>query len=161
MNNRYRTNSSLVRNNHNNDTTVGAFTLIEVLLIITLIAILAAITFIVINPAKNFADARNTQRQSDVTQILNAVTQYLSEPGNTLSDLGVIATCPTTNDIGITTNGINLDAELTPNYIVDIPKDPTAATERDTGYDICQTTSGRITVSAPSAENGVTIDERR
>lgn len=143
-----------------NETTMGAFTLIEVLLVIALIAILAAITFIAINPAKNFADARDTQRQSDVTQILNAITQYTSTPGQTLSGLGTISTCPTTTDIGTDTGDLNLESSLVPTYIVAIPEDPTAATTVDTGYDICQTTGGRLTVSAPSAENS-TVSVRR
>ena len=52
-----------------------AFTLIEVLLVIAIIAVLAAAVFVAINPAKNISDARNTQRRSDVAQILSAISQ--------------------------------------------------------------------------------------
>lgn len=140
-----------------------AFTLIEVLLVIALIAILAAITIIAINPAKNFADARDTQRQSDVTQILNAVSQFIGD-GNTAAGLGTIASCPTTTDIVTSAplvGDVDLDAVLVDEYLVAIPEDPTGAAANDTGYDICiDSANDRFTVSAPSAENG-TIEVKR
>lgn len=142
---------------------MSAFTLIEVLLVIALIAILAAITIIAINPAKNFADARDTQRQSDVTQILNAVTQFTSESGQDIGDLGTIATCPLVTDIVTSAplaGDVDLAASLVDEYLVAIPEDPTGATGNDTGYDICQSSNGRVTVSAPSAENS-TISVKR
>lgn len=151
-----------------NTHTKKAFTLIEVLLVIALIAILAAITFIAINPAENFQDARNTTRQSDVTQILNAISQYLGD-GNTVADLGTITACDGTptgfSDIVTATPGtgeVDLQAVLVDEYIVGIPEDPTGASGTDTGYDICVTTANnRVTVAAPSAEGGSTIEVSR
>jgi prepilin-type N-terminal cleavage/methylation domain-containing protein len=137
------------------------FTLIEVLVVIALIAILAAITFIAINPAKNFADARNAQRSSDVTQILNAVTQYTSEQGNSITTLGTIATCPSVSTIGSGTGNVNLATTLVDAYIVGIPMEPNGGTAADTGYTMCRTTAGRVTVAAPGAENGKVISVSR
>jgi type II secretory pathway pseudopilin PulG len=54
-----------------------AFTLIETLLIIAIITILATIVIIAINPVRQFAQTRNTQRQADIKAILDAVFQYL------------------------------------------------------------------------------------
>ncbi len=137
------------------------FTLIEVLVVVGLIAVLAAITFIAINPAKNFADARNTQRSSDVLQILNAVTQFTSEDGNTLGDLGTISTCPTVTAIGTDVGNLNLATDLVPEYIVGIPQDPSTGTALDTGYTICSESNGRVTVASPDAENSATISVKR
>jgi len=142
-----------------NSNKVPGFTLIEVLVVVALVAILAAITFIAINPAKNFADARNAQRSSDVAEILSAVTQYTSTQGNTLAGLGTIATCPAVTSIG--TGGVDLSTTLVDTYIVGIPTDPSVGTAAVTGYNICKTATGRVTVAAPNAENGKTISVKR
>ncbi|HSW80193.1 MAG TPA: type II secretion system protein [Candidatus Saccharimonadales bacterium] len=54
------------------------FTLIELLVVIGILAILLAITLIAINPNKHFQDTRNTQRSSNVSEILNAIYEYES-----------------------------------------------------------------------------------
>src|SRR3989344_8910866 len=55
------------------------FTLIEILVVIGIIAVLAAIVLIAINPARQFALARNSQRTSNVNAILNAYGQRLAD----------------------------------------------------------------------------------
>ncbi|MEI7604086.1 MAG: type II secretion system protein [bacterium] len=146
---------------------VPGFTLIEILVVVALIAILAAITFIAINPSKNFADTRNAQRSSDVSQILNAVTQYTSEQGKAIGDFGAINTCGVgVTKIGTTTSStsgewVNLTTLLVDSYIVGIPSDPSGYSATDSGYTICKTTGGRIQVDAPHAENSKTISVRR
>jgi len=52
------------------------FTLIELLVVIGILAILLAITLIAINPARQFGQANDTKRRSDLTAILNALGQY-------------------------------------------------------------------------------------
>jgi prepilin-type N-terminal cleavage/methylation domain-containing protein len=54
------------------------FTLIELLVVIGILAILLAITLIAINPNKHFQDTRNTQRSSNVSEILNGIYEYES-----------------------------------------------------------------------------------
>jgi len=111
---------------------------------------------------QDFTDARNTQRQSDVREILSAITQYVSESGKSYSMLATIPTC--TIDINqsaiIGTDGIDLEAELVPIYIVSIPLDPNSGTSANTGYRIC-TTGGRIQISAHDAEGGKVISVKR
>ena len=131
------------------------FSLIEILVVVALIIILATITIVAINPAKNFRDTRNAQRSADIMQILNAVTQYTSEEGNVLSDLGTIENCT----IGSTAVGsvANLESVLVDDYIVEIPVDPR---DGDAGfvYSICQTDNGRIEVSALKEVDATTTE---
>lgn len=141
------------------------FTLIEILVVVALIAILAAITIIAINPAKNFADARNATRNADVTTILNAMSQYIADAGAFGADASgatVIPTCPTTVEIGTTAANydINDGGRLVPTYIVAVPFDPQGGTAGDTGYSVCQSAAGRYQVSAVG-ENSATISVQR
>jgi len=153
---------------------LSGFTLIEILVVVALIAILTAITFIAINPGKNFADARNTTRATHVSQILSAVSQYLTVPGNTLDNLSVasatsaaIPPCSAPLEIGspATTTTIDLKTPLvtTGDFIVGIPVDPAstpASDEGNTGYTICRTGT-RVTIASMHEENGATIEIRR
>ncbi len=59
-----------------------AFTILEILLVVSALAILVTIVFIAINPAKSFAEMRNTQRANDVNVILNALNHYALYNGN-------------------------------------------------------------------------------
>ncbi|MCA9378859.1 type II secretion system protein [Candidatus Dojkabacteria bacterium] len=132
-----------------------AFTLVEIVLVVAVLGILATIAIVIINPAKAFADARNSQRTSDVSTVLNAVSNYTSRQGQSVDDLGTIATCPSVSVIG--SSGVNLAGSLVDQYIGSIPVDPSSGNAADTGYRICKSASGRVTISAPSAENGESI----
>ncbi len=136
------------------------FSLIEILVVVALIIILATITLVAINPGKNFRDTRNAQRSADVTQILNAVTQYTSEEGNSITAFGSITNC-TTGNSAIGTGGIDLASILVDEFIVAIPMDPSVGTDADTGYTICVTDGGRVQIDAPNAENGKVISVKR
>ena len=128
------------------------FTLIELLVVIAILAILLVIVLVAVNPARQTRDARNTQRRADVLTILNAVNQYFIENGS--FPAGGFPTCPTTGNIG--TGGENIAADVVPDFVAALPKDPSpAGTDADTGYDICQSSGDRVTVSAPNTEGGV------
>lgn len=147
------------------------FSLIEILVVVALIIILATITLVAINPGKNFRDTRNAQRSADVTQILNAVTQYTSEEGNSLAAFGTIAACvdgdiSVGTHIGTGTGLVNLAGPggsglLVDEFIVAIPKDPSTGTDEDTQYIMCVTPGGRVQITAPLAENSKVISVKR
>jgi len=139
------------------------FTLIELLVVIGILAILLAITLIAINPARQFGQANDTKRRSDINAILNAVGQYTaSNTGNLPTELQSASSSATEIDH---THFPNLCSDLVPNYIPALPMDPTlpsnqagvsdcTSTTWDTGYQIAKDANNRITVSASNAYSG-------
>jgi prepilin-type N-terminal cleavage/methylation domain-containing protein len=133
----------------------SGFTLIEILVVIGLIAILAAIVLIAINPGRQFAQARNSQRESNVNTILNAIGQNIADNKGIFTCAGIGTSIPSSSDpddaLNIGTDGGLVDLGcLTPTYIASsIPFDPTDGSEEDTEYTIRQDTGSRIVVCAP------------
>lgn len=127
------------------------FTLIEILIVIGIIAVLASIVIVAINPARQFAQARNTERTSNVSTILNALGQDLADNDGVFG--GVCASTTITassTDIG-TGTGVDLSC-LVPTYIpTALPTDPNGGTASDTGYTVAVDVNGRYTVCAPKA----------
>lgn len=149
------------------------FTLIELLVVIGILAILLAITLIAINPARQFSQANNTQRASDVSALLNAIHQYMAD-NNGIAPAGITAT-PTI--VGSDTVGgeVDLCADLVTTYMADLPLDPQDGSEDpadsvcnevgatySTGYEVSVSAAdNRITVSAPGAELSAQISVTR
>lgn len=132
------------------------FTLLEILIVIGIIAILATVVLIALNPARQFAQARNSQRVSNVNTILNAIGQYVADNKGELP-----ATFTTSAQDFSDISG--LCANLIPTYIPSLPTDPkstfdgasidcTTMGTTDIEYDISEDADGRITVSAPLTE---------
>ena len=143
------------------------FTLIELLVVIGILAVLLAITLIAINPAKQFSQANNTKRRSDVNAILNAVDQYMAD------NKGALPAGVTTTAQQISSTGANICTDLVPTYIAALPVDPQTgtgaaitqagcATEYVTGYTIVKSAANnRITVTATTIELGDQISVTR
>jgi len=136
------------------------FTLIELLVVIAIMVILMGIVLVAVNPGRQYQQTRDAKRQSDVNAILNALNQFQVDHNGTVDDIGTFATCPAVSDIG--TAGLDLSDDLVASYIAEMPIDPhTDCNTADTCYDVCVTTAGRITVSAPRAETRSNISVTR
>jgi len=119
----------------------------ELLVVIGVIAILASIVVVALNPSRQFAQARNTQRESDVSTILNAIGQNVADNKGTFTCSGVTIDATATT---IGTGFKNIRDCLVPTYIPSaIPFDPDGGTAADTKYTIAVDTLGRYTVCAP------------
>lgn len=134
------------------------FTLIELLVVIGILAILLSITLVAINPARQFSQANDTQRQSDVGAILGAINAYSAD------NKGALPSGITTSALTVKsgTGGVDLCAALVPKYIADLPVDPTTGTKTpagsvctdsgaayNTGYTVMKSaTNNRLTIAA-------------
>ncbi|GBD34442.1 hypothetical protein HRbin35_00162 [bacterium HR35] len=148
-----------------------AFTLIEILLVIGIIVLLAGAVIVAINPGRQFAKARNTQRTTDVNAILSGILQVMTDnqgrwscPGSTYysTSLPPMVTTTIVATSETATTEINLSC-LVPNYLPRLPIDPSLPTSSlSTGYTLFYNTStGRISVCAPNAELNETICTQR
>jgi len=147
-----------------------AFTLIEVLIVITIITMLSAVVIIAVNPARQFAQARNTQRWVAVNSILNGVQQNMLDNGGSFDFTDCGATTIPATATGISSvGGVDLCDCLVPTYLSNLPHDPldgsyTSCTTYDIVYTIHQdATTGRMTIAVPSGsqELGVVISVTR
>lgn len=149
------------------------FTLIELLVVIGILAILLAITLIAINPARQFGQANDTKRRSDINAVLNAVGQYAASNSGNLPDQlqGASVSAKVINNTNFASGATGLCEELVPTYIPALPMDPVLPSNQagvsncsaagwDTGYSISKDANNRITVTA-SGYGGTTITVTR
>jgi prepilin-type N-terminal cleavage/methylation domain-containing protein len=133
------------------------FTLIELLVVIGILAVLLSIVLIAINPARQFAQANNTQRASNVNAILNAIHEYAADNHGNLP-AGIDTTVRRmTNTAGAA--NVDICASLVTKYLAAMPVDPkngsyTDCTTYDTDYTVVSSAQdNRVTVSAPTIES--------
>lgn len=140
-------------------------TLIELLIVIGILAILMGAIVAAVNPARQFAQARNSQRWAHISSILSAV--YMNIVDNKGSFTCAAGALPGSAAVMKSSSGYNACSCLVPTYLPSIPFDPTSGSYAscatyDSGYTVYQDASTtRITVAAPSAELSETISLTR
>lgn len=137
----------------------GGFTLIEILVVIGLIAVLAGVVLVAVNPSRQFAQGRDSQRYSNLNALLNAIGQKIADskgvfatgcpalPGPALADAKVV-------DSAGSGGGLDLSC-LVPTYIPALPTDPSGPAAPATGYKVFQDTNGRVHVLAETPEPNI------
>ena len=137
------------------------FTLIEILIVIGIIAILAGIVIVALNPARQFAQARDTQRWSNVNTILNAIGQRTADNKGIFETGCAAGVIPTTStNMAVGAGNYDIAPCIVPTYVSTMPFDPrttgahyTSNTDYDSEYNVSRdATTGRITVNALGAE---------
>jgi len=145
------------------------------LIVIAIIAILAVVVFVALDPLSRFQDARDSQRWSDVTAIIDAIKldqvdnggSYLTtvNTGITAAEYHVIGTCAT----GAANCGaqaeqddcVDLEGLVTDGYLPAVPTDPSTGTDAQTDYYLMKTATGALTVGACDPEGGSAITVTR
>ncbi len=160
------------------------FTLVELLLSLAIVGILASLAVVAINPTRQMADARNTQRKFDVNSILNAFSQYSVDSGGffqpkkvdavNLLDACKVGVTPMKLCKHTTAHGTDVgecghpdilcaySEQLVNEYLADTPTDPydeeeTVADQAEVDYLVSSIAPGRFQVTSPLAENGQII----
>jgi type IV pilus assembly protein PilA len=143
------------------------FTLLELLIVMALIAILAGVVIMALNPARQFAHARNSSRYAHLNVIMNAISANMAEHAGTFTCAAGALPLVATN-MGSAAQSYNIAPCLVTEYLPSMPFDPSASgaawtseASYNSGYTVSQAADGRITVAAPSAENSVTISLTR
>jgi hypothetical protein len=120
--------------------------------------ILVGIIF-VYNPSKKLLEMRNSQRRNDVVSILNAVYKYgVDHEGNfpfqTPSSATMICRSGAKSCEGLVDISKILEEQQ---LLLKVPVDPRVNNDNASGYQISWLSNGRISVSAPLAENNAVI----
>jgi uncharacterized repeat protein (TIGR02543 family) len=151
---------------------------LEILLVVGIISLLAGIVIVAINPGKQLATVRNTQRKSDIKQINSAITQYYIANGRypatlptTLTEVCATGNLSTTTGSGIICGSLIDLTVLVPTYITAIPVDPQGpvtallnklitplyAITGGTGYYVMKDTTNKLVLNTERAELGTVI----
>lgn len=145
----------------------NGFTLIELLVVVTILSILAVSIIVALDPMRQFAQARNAKRWTDINSISTALSRYIIQndaiPDGITTEIKQIATtetgcstlCPNASDVCI-----QITDELKP-FLDTFPKDPVSGTNIYSGYTVTKTQDDAIRVSSCNAEYDAVIEITR
>lgn len=140
------------------------FTLVELLVVVSIIAILVVVVFESLDPLKQFANARNARRWSQVNTLSTAIYRYIIEKGSYppgIDDhkrqLGTAKTGCEENCNNAQSACLDIQAAVI-DYLPIMPIELNGGTAEKTGFTISKNVKNNvITISACGAENGAEI----
>lgn len=150
------------------------FTLIELLIVIAIIAIIAGVVFVALDPLQRFQAARDSQRWTDVSELVSAIkidqvdnggyfgpAIYLIATG-TSSVVGTNSSGCNTTCTATTTNSICVDMSylVSEGYMGSIPFDPSTGSTANSDYYLYNG-GGVLTIGACDAEGSSAISISR
>jgi prepilin-type N-terminal cleavage/methylation domain-containing protein len=145
------------------------FTLIELILTVAIIGILATVSVMLINPQRQLAKSRDTQRKTDLYSIASAVYQYSSEHSGALPDTDgdpdtsnfpTSATCIGTNPGCYNLAAAGETETIVPTYLATMPTDPVDGEAGDTLYRVYKDANGRLVLQATGEVEGTITVQR-
>jgi prepilin-type N-terminal cleavage/methylation domain-containing protein len=144
----------------------SGMTLIELLLVMGIIGILSSTIIVAVNPGRQLAKARDTQRETDVYAILTSIYQYTSENSGDLpdtdgnpstSDFPTTLTCIGTDVTCFDLAGAGETETIVPDYMAVMPRDPQTGTDANTGYLIMVDANDRLIASASGETKTISV----
>lgn len=148
----------------------NGFTLIELLIVISIIVIIISVVFAALNPLEKFAQARNTQRWIEISELLNSIHIYMTQNNGNLPNMddwdlnktyilgtntfGCDVFCAATSTESSCLNLIDLVSDK---RISEIPYDPSSGDGGNTDFYIYRESGGIVTIGSCSPENGEII----
>ncbi len=140
---------------------LSGFTLVELIVVLAILSIILALVLVAINPAKRLSDAADTQRWSDINNILNAINQYAADNKNLPP--GVTTTAMKLSSPGAT--GF-CNALVNGGYLAVMPVDNSDGgaftdcnnfTTGGTGYTVVRLTNGSVQVSTQNSSGPIKV----
>lgn len=139
--------------------------MIEIVVVIALIAIITGVYIVVANPAGQLAATRNNKRTLDLQTLAIAIRQNIADQSNEQFSCASGALPTSSKRMASASGSYDIAPCLIPTYIFNLPFDPNASSahytsnsDYDTGYNVSvNSTTGQVTLSAPYAELGKTI----
>lgn len=138
-----------------------AFTLVELLIVLSVLATLVAITLVAINPSHIFSQATYTKRQSDAAVLGKAIDQYVIDQKGAIPSQ--LLPLETPKPVARNSGGAEADicSLLVPNFIPALPVDPSISNSSfitncsatySTGYYAIANRLGKIGVYSPTGD---------
>jgi prepilin-type N-terminal cleavage/methylation domain-containing protein len=143
-----------------------AFTLIELIMVVSIVSVIAGTVFVGIDPARRLQAARNATRWADVTTLLEATKRYQFDHDGALPPVDTDArTVQLAGEGGMDCRRATCPGEALPDadcflplakalrpYLKELPEDPKTGSWEDTRYYVNRDEYGIVSIGACDEE---------